>query len=221
MRLGLIYKLSVGNYFIIGSTINFNVRKSQYKSKLQKNTHNNSFLQDIYNKYKELNFEILQSDIPEDILEHVEDIWIGASCGRAEDRRGGMNVRDAYRVRFSEEIRKKMSNSKLGKKPSEETKLLMSKSHKNIIHNKTWNNNVSKAKKGKKLSQNCYSAVCVKVVQFDLDNNFIKIWNSTIEATLNYSKRSSANILSCCKGNQKTAYGFKWKYYSDYIQKKA
>lgn len=51
------------------------------------------------------------------------------------------------------------------------------------------------------------------VYQYDLDGNFIKMWSSTHkpEIELGYSNGS---IAACCIGyrNQKTAYGFIWRY---------
>ena len=49
------------------------------------------------------------------------------------------------------------------------------------------------------------------VLQFDLNDNFIKEYSS-----INQAKRetgfNSSDISSCCKGKRKTAHGFKWKY---------
>lgn len=47
--------------------------------------------------------------------------------------------------------------------------------------------------------------------QYDLQGNFIKSWNSgtEIKRTLGYS---NSNICNCCRGKQKTAYGYKWQY---------
>lgn len=52
-----------------------------------------------------------------------------------------------------------------------------------------------------------------KVNQYDLENNFIKTWNSIT----NFLKENNINIKSscisnCCKGRISTAYGYKWKY---------
>ena len=49
------------------------------------------------------------------------------------------------------------------------------------------------------------------VLQFDLQNNFIKRWSSIKEAqtTLNLS---IGTIGRCCKNKQQTAGGFKWEY---------
>ena len=42
-------------------------------------------------------------------------------------------------------------------------------------------------------------------------SRFIKSWNSgtEIKRTLGYS---NGNICNCCRGKQKTAYGYKWQY---------
>lgn len=47
--------------------------------------------------------------------------------------------------------------------------------------------------------------------QYDLQGNFIKSWNSgtEIKRILGYS---NGDICNCCRGKQKTAYGFKWQY---------
>lgn len=50
------------------------------------------------------------------------------------------------------------------------------------------------------------------VLQYDLNNSFIKEWSCWSEAEKIYSNKKSSNIWSCCNHKQKTAYGFKWKY---------
>ena len=49
------------------------------------------------------------------------------------------------------------------------------------------------------------------VLQFDLQDNFIKEFSSIIqvERELGFS---CGNIVNCCKGKYKQAYGYKWKY---------
>lgn len=52
-----------------------------------------------------------------------------------------------------------------------------------------------------------------KVNQYDLEDNFIKTWNSIAEFLKeNNINLKNSGITSCCKGKQKTAYGYKWKY---------
>lgn len=51
------------------------------------------------------------------------------------------------------------------------------------------------------------------VNQYDLNGNFITTWDSITDFLkakgLNIK---SSNITSCCRGNKKSAYGYKWKY---------
>lgn len=54
-----------------------------------------------------------------------------------------------------------------------------------------------------------------KIIQYDLDGKYIKLWDSTegIAEWLNMNRRkASSSVLSCCKHNQKTAFGYIWKY---------
>lgn len=51
------------------------------------------------------------------------------------------------------------------------------------------------------------------ILQFDKQNNFIKEYSSLTEACNHINKPGRmGDITSCCKGNQKTAFGFIWKY---------
>lgn len=50
-----------------------------------------------------------------------------------------------------------------------------------------------------------------KVEQYDLENNFIKLWYSIIDAS-NDLKIDSSSISAVCKEKRKTAGGYIWKY---------
>lgn len=50
----------------------------------------------------------------------------------------------------------------------------------------------------------------VPVIQFDLENNFIKRWDRIIDVGL--EGYSIGSVIACCKGRQKTACKYKWKY---------
>lgn len=50
-----------------------------------------------------------------------------------------------------------------------------------------------------------------KVVQYDLNNNFIKEWDSITEVNKKL-KINNTTIGQCCKGERKTAGGFIWRY---------
>ena len=59
----------------------------------------------------------------------------------------------------------------------------------------------------------------IKVNQYDLENNFIKQWNSINEFLKENNLPKNGNVYMCCKGKQKTAYGYKWKYADEELQK--
>jgi hypothetical protein len=50
------------------------------------------------------------------------------------------------------------------------------------------------------------------VIQLDLDDNFVREFGSQTEAQYIMGKPNSDGIGACCRGEQKTAYGYKWKY---------
>lgn len=57
-----VYKISFnsGYYFYIGSSINLNNRKRSHLSRLIRNAHYNKKMQNVFNEYKDFNFEILE-----------------------------------------------------------------------------------------------------------------------------------------------------------------
>ena len=54
------------------------------------------------------------------------------------------------------------------------------------------------------------------VVQLDLNNNMIKIWNSITEAKDSLGISGTTSICACLKNKRKTCKGFKWMYLEDY-----
>lgn len=50
------------------------------------------------------------------------------------------------------------------------------------------------------------------IVQMDLNGNVLNEFESLCEASKYMNKNSHHNIMYCCKGKIKTAYGYKWKY---------
>lgn len=54
----------------------------------------------------------------------------------------------------------------------------------------------------------------IKVIQYDLEGNFIKEFSSIKEAEKE-TKANNTGIINCCKGRQKTAGGFIWRYADD------
>lgn len=54
--------------------------------------------------------------------------------------------------------------------------------------------------------------VARKVIQYDLDMNEIKRWNTVTDASNEFNAKA-ANIIKCCKGERNHCCGFKWRYY--------
>ena len=53
-----IYEIKIGQYYYIGKDM-LNKRKREHLNLLINNKHYNTFMQNVYNKYKELSFKIL------------------------------------------------------------------------------------------------------------------------------------------------------------------
>ena len=76
--------------------------------------------------------------------------------------------------------------------------------HKENLNYGTRNERVGKVLKNRKdLSKS--------VMQYDLQDNFVKEYASTYQAGRETGFDNS-NIAKCCKGKYKTAYNFKWRY---------
>ena len=54
------------------------------------------------------------------------------------------------------------------------------------------------------------------ILQFSKDGEFIKKWNNAQDVAREWVLCSGSNILTCCRGKQQTAYGFKWGFEDDY-----
>ena len=116
----------------------------------------------------------------------------------------------------SEETKKKMSDAHKGKpspnkgKPmSEETKKKLSESHKGKSAPNKGKPMTEEQKK--KMRNNKRSK---KVLQFTLNGELIKVWESIRECGRNGFDRCL--VSACCRGKLKTHKGFKWCYADDY-----
>ena len=57
----------------------------------------------------------------------------------------------------------------------------------------------------------------LKIAQYDLNDNPIKIFESVKHVSLQLNIKSVANIYQCINNKRKTAYGYKWKLYTEPI----
>ena len=112
------------------------------------------------------------------------------------------------------EVKEKISKSLKGRKFTEEhskKKSLSQTGEKNHRYNKK-----ASAETKKKMSESQRKGKdhewSVKVVQMDLDGNFLKVWDSFSEIKKELGFHHST-ISDCCRGKQKQSKGYKWKYY--------
>jgi len=52
-----------------------------------------------------------------------------------------------------------------------------------------------------------------KIVQYELDGTFVKVWGSIIDAANSLGHKSYRNISECVRNKSKSAYGYLWKLY--------
>lgn len=71
----------------------------------------------------------------------------------------------------------------------------------------TWKYNNNYNNKGKRIAKSKWKPI----IQYDKNMNLIKGWNSIKEVSDNMNLEHS-NIIACCRGRQKTSYGYIWKY---------
>lgn len=196
-----IYKIvnSINNKIYVGSAKNIKKRWSAHKSDLNKNKHHNKHLQNAWNKYgiNVFIFEIIEELTDVSLLIIKEQYYIDTlnpiynHCPIAGNCLGRIH---------SEETKQKM---KL-KKVSEENKKKISEFMKNRPVKES-----TKQKAKERMIDNNYGKI--KIIQMEMNGNFIKEWDSASDAALFLNKRPS-HIISCCKDQRKSAFGFKWKY---------
>lgn len=76
-------------------------------------------------------------------------------------------------------------------------------------HSEEWKKKQSKVLKGRKITWD--RGIHRSIIQYDLDGNFIREWESAkIAAQVIKNKTNGSDIIACLKGRQKTAYGYKW-----------
>ena len=158
-------------------------------------------------KYGWDNFEheIIASNLTKEEADNFEKLLIEKL--NTMDSQYGYNLREGgSRGSLSEEARKKLSELNKGKKHSEEAKVKMSESRKGRPLS-------DKAREALEESRKRY-----KIVQYSLEGEFIKIWDSISDAGRELEIDISS-IAKCCKGFYRNAGGFIWKYFEDELTK--
>jgi group I intron endonuclease len=210
----------INNKIYVGSSIDIKNRLKQHIKCLKGNYHDNDYLQKSFNKYGIDNFafEVLEY-CDKNLCVHLEQYW--------------MNLLNSYNLLFGFNLKPVAFNS-LGYKHSNKTKEFLSDFRKLHPINLQGREKISKAHTSKKYSKEHKEAISKglrnkpksqqhkdklrkckfkTVYQYDLEDNFIKEWESPIIAAkaLNFD---AGNIANCARGKSKlkTYKNFKWKY---------
>lgn len=129
-----------------------------------------------------------------------------------------------------EKWHKKIGEKHKGKTVSEEQRKKISKTLKEYYKDEKARERLSKNNKGKKRSlsarlklsmsqQKVMAKYAKKVLQYDLENNFITSYDSLQDVKECNKFYNLGNISACCNNHRKTAYGFKWKYDEEFNSK--
>jgi len=186
--------------------------KSESKNVItRKSSHRNKFGRDI-------SFNIIDENSDMESWGLLENYWIeqfitwGFDVMNKNKGGGGPQIhseetKQKMRTPKSEETKQKMSIAHIDFKYSEETKQKMR-------HPKSTTINYFKPKSLEHRQNLC---TCHKytrsIIQYDLDNNFIKEHISIREAYIFLGENmKSTNINLALLGRQNTAYGYKWEY---------
>ena len=161
--------------------------------------------------------------------------WEHSIIGQFEDKQEALNIEGMFIRLFdstnegyntstyggtsykrTDEIKKKMSESHIGKHHSEESKRKMSESHIGKHFSEEHKKKISEAHIGKHFSEEHKKKISEamrvnRILQFSKEGEFIAEYPSLVEAE-RQTGCNRGNICLCCKGKYKTCGGFIWKY---------
>lgn len=242
-RISGIYEIKciLNDQIYIGSSIDLKRREKDHFNGLLKNTHRNIKLQRSFNKYGIDNFKFTVIEIITDTTQLIPREQFYVDYLNPYFNICKIIVTSSLGIKRSKEFCEKMSKRELGKKHSEErrrqksisqggenhwtkkktfsdeSKKKMSETHKQRLLNggSTFlTKNKLTAEQREKVTNKIRNIICKKVVQLDLNNNFVNEFNSITECkSFGYSP---SNIVQCCKGKRNTSNNFKWVYKSEY-----
>lgn len=219
------------NKFYIGSSVNVWKRRSQHLGILDYQKCSNTYLQRAYNKDKKYFIFILLEKV-ENIptLIEREQYWMddleackyGYNLRLIAESNLGHKISEETRAKISgrpcssetrakiskantgairtEENREKIRKNLTGRKLPEERKKNISDSLKGIKHSEESKKKSKEAKRGKMRP----------ILQFSLNDEFIKEWESVTEIGRNGF--TASHVRGCCNGKRNKHKEFKWKY---------
>ena len=222
-----IYKIQslVDNKVYIGYSSNIKKRFLVHKHHLRKGIHENSYLQNAWDKHGEINFlfEILEECLLDECIQK-EDVYVKQY--KSHHRRFGYNlaltgvgnIGKMPKYILEKSIKTRKENAvKRGYWFKPETIKKQADGRRGFKHTADTIEKIRAAstgrKKSKEVIQKTVDANIISVEQYTLDGIYLRDFSSISEALLHLGKSLKCSHISCCcKGKRNKAYGYKWKY---------
>ena len=208
MGTGIIYKITnkINNKIYIGLTTR--TLETRWKEHLR---HSSQKIDIAINEFGEENFIIEQiEECSNEMLDEREQFWISyynSFNGGYNLTSGGRDNKVIFKPNKIEEVLILWNNGYGQKGITELTGLNVE-----TVRNYLLKNGITKEDIRERQGQLIAKSKAKFVNQYDLDGNFIKTWDSLAEAGRAFNAKTGSNITLVCKGERKSAYGYKWKY---------
>lgn len=181
--------------------------------------------------WKNIKHEVLMEGLTVEEASIAEEIFIAYWDLTNRDKGYNRSKGGVEHHEYSEESRKKMSESHKGLRHTPETIAKMSQAHKgenNHFYGKKHTDEAKQkmreAKLGRKLSYETRMKLCKNkpnkraVNQIDIETNEIINTFESIKAAATQMGIKSTSISNCCRGEQQTSCGYRWEYATTEIQ---
>ena len=198
----------------IGQSVDIPNRWSHHKNELNSNMHFNDYLQKSWNKYGADNFSFYVLEYCAiDQLDNLEVYYIDLYSTLNRDSGYNLTSGGSFNKKYSDETRRKISDSLKGHKVSAESRVKISENHADFSgekngmygrrHSESAKQKVGLANKGKiSARRNLSNVYCI-----ELETVFDDA--ATAGKQLNLD---SGAILKCCRGERKTCGNYHWKF---------
>ena len=189
----------------IGSSTDLKQRLRTHKYQLKENKHGNTHLQASFNKYGKDNFlcEIIEITSKENLIER-EIYWINyyQSLNRKKGYNKSSNIQSNSGHKWSEESKKRLSESKKGKPCHPNVKAALAKARSERIYDTRYLHKEDVVRKRSETRKTV-------ILQYNLEGDFIKEWKSATDAHLEL-KLQLEGIAACCRGLRFHCGNFQW-----------